>query len=192
MSDIERMTRLLSESGDPGNPRPEFLVNLVGRLRTLAVVGASRDPAKPARRVPSYLAAKGIAIIPVNPHATWILGQRARPTLSQVSEAVDMVLLFRPSDDAAPLIREAAKRPERPAIWLPEGIRSDDAADGVRLNGGVVVQDLCLFQAHRSLRDNRPLHLQSSDRRDRGARTPSELGQNLLGMPLRPDTPPDR
>ncbi len=156
MSDLDRLTRLLAESSDPNNPSPEKLASLISRLSTLAVVGASRDPQKPARRVPSYLAAKGLEIIPVNPNASWILGRRARPALSTVSEAVDLVLVFRPSEEAGALIREGSERSERPALWLQEGIRDDEAATRARASGRTVVQDLCLFKAHRCLRENRP------------------------------------
>ncbi|TVP57407.1 MAG: CoA-binding protein [Gemmatimonadales bacterium] len=156
MSDLDRLSRLLAESSDPNNPSPETLASLISRLSTLAVVGVSRDPQKPARRVPSYLAAKGLEIIPVNPNASWILGRRARPTLAAVSEAVDLVLLFRPSEEAGVLVREGGERPERPALWLQEGIRDNAAASEARSSGRTVVQDLCLFKAHRCLRENRP------------------------------------
>ena len=156
MSDLDRLARLLGTSGDPNNPSPRDLRSLISRLRTLAVVGASRDPLKPARRVPSYLAAKGMEIIPVNPNASWILGRRARSSLAEVTEDVDLVLVFRPSNEAGALIDQATTRPEAPAVWLQEGIRHDETAERARARGITVVQDLCLFSAHRCLRANRP------------------------------------
>jgi uncharacterized protein len=156
MSELDRLAHLLSESGDRGNPDPAALRTLVGGLRRIAVVGVSRDPMKDARRVPSYLAAKGIDILPVNPFAEWLLGRPARDSLSEVTEPVDLVLVFRPSDEAGTLIELAASRPERPAVWLQEGIRADGAARAARDEGVRVVQDLCLFRAHRALTENLP------------------------------------
>jgi uncharacterized protein len=156
MSELDRLAHLLAESGDRSNPSPAGLRDLVRGVRSAAVVGISRNPLKAARRVPSYLAAKGIDIFPVNPFAEWMLGRPARASLEEVTEAVDLVLLFRPSEEAGALIDEAAARSERPAVWLQEGIRSDDRAQAARASGVRVVQDLCLFKAHSALVDNRP------------------------------------
>jgi uncharacterized protein len=156
MSELDRLAHLLAESSDPGNPDPVQLRDLLGRIRRVAVVGISRDPLKDARRVPSYLAAKGLDIVPVNPFATWLLGRPAVAHLDEVSEPVDMVLVFRPSDEAGDVVSLANHRPERPAIWLQEGIRADLEAGYARARGRVVVQDLCLFKAHRTLDDNLP------------------------------------
>jgi predicted CoA-binding protein len=163
MAELDRLAYLLDRSGDRENPGPEGLRRLLARVRTLAVVGISRDPLKPARRVPSYLAAKGMEVIPVNPHAEWLLGQPVRARLLEVTEPVDLVLLFRPSGEVGPLIRESALRPERPAIWLQEGIRDDEAAGEARGQGILVVQDLCLYLAHRALAVNRPEPIKARD-----------------------------
>jgi len=147
----QRLLALLEESSDPDNPGPDQILDILHRLCKVAVVGISRDPIKPARRVPSYLAAKGADIVPVNPNASRILGRPCHPTLQDVKEPVDMVLLFRPSDQVGPFVREAAARPERPVIWLQEGIRSDPEAREARAAGRVVVQDLCIYKVHRAM-----------------------------------------
>jgi len=151
VDDLDRLARALEQSGDSENPPPDRVAEIFRDTRTIAVVGLSRDPAKAARRVPSYLAAKGYDVIPVNPNAERILGKEAVDRLSQVEEEVDMVLVFRPSDEAGSVIRDAAARPERPVIWLQEGIRNDLAAREAREKGITVVQDLCSFKAHRAL-----------------------------------------
>jgi predicted CoA-binding protein len=157
MVDRARLLQVLEESSDPENPGPDEILDILERVRRIAVVGMSRDPQKPARRIPSYLAANGYEIIPVNPYAARILGKPARPTLDDVSEQVDMVLLFRPSDQVGPFIRQAATRPERPVIWLQEHIRSDAEARDARQSGLTVVQDLCIFKVHREMgRDGAP------------------------------------
>ena len=77
MNALNELQHLLDESGDPDNPGPEELKTLMERVRTIAVVGISRNPEKPARRVPAYLAAKGYEIIPVNPFVEEIFGKPA-------------------------------------------------------------------------------------------------------------------
>lgn len=157
MSELERLSQLLEESQDPGNPSPEVLRDLVSRLRSIAVVGISRDPMKAARRVPSYLAAKGIQVHPVNPKARWLLGRPCRPDLRSVVEPVELVLVFRPSAEAGAIATSAAARPEAPAVWLQRGIRDDDAMAQIRsANRGLAIQNLCLFEAHRALDQNLP------------------------------------
>jgi uncharacterized protein len=156
VTDVERIARLLDESGDPDNPSPEELRDLVRSLSRVAVVGLSRDTRKAARRVPSYLAANGIELAPVNPFADRILGKEAVDRLDQVRNPVDLVLVFRPPEEAGQVIRDALARPEEPAIWLQQGIRDDEAAAEARAQGRTVVQDLCIFRVHRSLDENLP------------------------------------
>lgn len=147
------LERLREASGDPHNPGPEELRDIVRGIETIAVVGLSRDPAKAARRVPSYLATKGATLYPVNPFAERILGKPSRASLSEVTEPVDAVLVFRPSDEAAEIVREAAERDEAPVIWLQEGIRADEAVATARAAGRTVVQGMCMYKVHRALGD---------------------------------------
>lgn len=141
----------LRESSDPDNPSAEELRELFERVRHIAVIGLSRSPAKAARRVPSYLAAKGYDVIPVNPFAERILGRQAYEQLSDVLEPVDLVIVFRPSEQAGPFVELAAAREERPAIWLQSGIRSDPEIAAARAAGILAVQDMCAFRVHRAL-----------------------------------------
>jgi predicted CoA-binding protein len=156
MSELQRLTHLLAERPVPDNPSPEVLLELLAELRRVAVVGISRDPLKAARRVPSYLAAKGIEIEPVNPHSGWILGRPVMSSLDDVPGPLDLVLIFRPSEAVPPIVAAALRRQPCPAIWLQEGIRHDAAAAAAREAGALVVQDLCLFKAHRTLDANLP------------------------------------
>jgi predicted CoA-binding protein len=151
MQRLSALRRILAESSDPLNPEPERIEALFQRLHRIAVVGLSRDPSKAARRVPSYLAAKGYEIIPVNPHADRIMGKQALARLADVEDHLDLVVVFRPSADAGAIITEAAARPGRPAIWLQEGIRSDGEAAAARAQGRLVVQDLCTYKVHRAI-----------------------------------------
>jgi hypothetical protein len=151
MDSLEEVRRLLAQSSDRDNPSAEALRTLFEKAWRIAVVGLSRDPAKTARRVPAYLAAKGFELVPVNPRAERLLGREAHGTLSEVAEPVDLVLLFRPSAEVAPFVREAAARPEEPAIWLQEGITAPEAVAEARADGRLVVQDLCAYKVHRAL-----------------------------------------
>jgi len=151
MYDLTALRRILAESSDPANPSAEQLEALFQRLHRLAVVGMSRDPSKAARRVPSYLAAQGYEVIPVNPHADRIMGKKALPRLADVEDHLDLVVVFRPSDQAGPIVAEAADRAGRPTIWLQEGIRADAEAAAARARGRVVVQDLCTYKVHRAI-----------------------------------------
>lgn len=163
----ERLDQLLNRSSDRDNPDVERVAEVVSSVQVVAVVGMSRNPEKAARRVPSYMATKGYDIIPVNPFADRILGKVAYPHLDEVAVAVDMVLVFRPSADAATVVKDAAARAERPVIWLQEGIRADAEASTARAAGLTVIQDLCFFQVHRAIAESQ-LRSTGAERIDHG------------------------
>jgi predicted CoA-binding protein len=142
---------LLDESGDRKNPDAKEMAELMSSVRTIAVVGISRNPEKPARRVPAYLAAKGYEIIPVNPFVDEIFGTTAFDSLAEVETHVDMVLVFRPSAEAAVVAEEAMTRPEKPVIWLQKEIWAEDVAARARDLGLTFVQDLCAYEIHMAL-----------------------------------------
>lgn len=151
MDRLEAVRLLLAESSDRDNPSPERLRRLFETMHRVAVVGLSRHPHKAARRVPSYLAAHGYEIVPVNPHADRLLGRKSHASLEEVDDPVDMVVIFRPSEEAGGFLQSAASRSEHPAVWLQEGIRADLEAGVARAAGGLVVQDLCTYKVHRAL-----------------------------------------
>jgi predicted CoA-binding protein len=156
-SKLDALERLLSASSDPENPGGATLRELMGRPLRIAVIGMSRFPEKPAMRVPAYLAAQGYDVVPVNPNAQRVIGRPAYATLAEVPGEVDLVLIFRPSDQAGAFVREALARPERPAIWLSEGIRADLEIAGARSEGVTAIQDLCAYKVHAALKDERAL-----------------------------------
>ena len=151
MNRIDEVERLLAKSSDGSNPTAQVLVEIFRDVQHIAVVGLSRDLEKPSRRVPSYLAAKGFDVIPVNPRADRLLGRRSWPSLDEVPEPVDMVLVCRPSAEAGTVVEQATSRPERPVIWLPSGTRAPEAVETARAAGHTVIQDVCVFRAHRVL-----------------------------------------
>lgn len=151
MDHLAEVRALLRSSSDPENPSAEELHTLFETVHRIAVIGLSRFPEKAARRVPSYLAAKGYEIVPINPNAERIFGKHVYATLAEVPGKLDMVVIFRPSAQAGRFVKEAADRPERPAIWLQQGIRADEEVAAARAAGITAVQDLCTFSVHRAL-----------------------------------------
>lgn len=151
MDRLIELRQVLAASADPHNPGAAEFRALLDQVERIGVIGLSRFPAKAARRVPSYLAAKGYEIVPINPNAERILGRDAYARLGDVQEPLDMVLIFRPSEEAGPLVAEAARRPERPAVWLQEGIFAEPEVAAARTAGVMAVQDLCAFKVHRAL-----------------------------------------
>ncbi len=96
---------------------------ILERSKTVAVVGMSTNPNKAAFGIPAGLQAAGYRIIPVNPYADEILGEKAYPTLYDVPEELDLVNVFRPSEQATEVVRRAIQVRAK-AIWLQQGIVS--------------------------------------------------------------------
>lgn len=111
---------------------------------TITVVGASANPAKAAHDVPDYMKSQGWLIIPVNPTATEIVGERVYPTLADVPEQVGLVDVFRPSADTPEIARQAVAAGAS-ALWLQLGIRSDQAREIAESAGLLYVEDRCLI-----------------------------------------------
>jgi hypothetical protein len=109
---------------------------------TIAVVGASRDPRKAGGSVPYGLQQRGFRIIPVNPYADELFGERVYRSLAEVTEHVDVVDVFRPAADAPEIARQAA-RIGAGALWLQLDIRSDEARQIAEAGGLDYVEDQC-------------------------------------------------
>lgn len=109
---------------------------------TIAVVGASRDPDKAAHDVPAQLQRAGFRIIPVNPHASELFGERVYRRLAEIPEPVEIVLVFRPDDEAAEIARQAVAIGAK-ALWLQLGLRSAEAERIARAGGLRYVEDTC-------------------------------------------------
>ena len=153
MDKLAQLRHVLSTSSDADNPSAEAIAQLLDDVQHIAVVGLSRNLEKEARRIPSYLAAKGYDVVPVNPHAERLLGRVSYSALDSIPDTVDLVLIFRPSEEAGSFVEAAMARAEEPAIWLQTGIRSPVEVEVARRDGRLVVQDLCIFRVHRTLLD---------------------------------------
>ncbi|MFB6361513.1 MAG: CoA-binding protein [Halobacteriales archaeon] len=117
----------------------------------VAVVGCSRDPEKDAHRIPKYLLEQGYVIVPVNPYAEEVFGRDTYDTLTDVPGRVDIVEVFRPSEEVAGIVDTAIGRDDVDVVWTQLGIRDDAAAERAAAAGLRVVQDRCMMVEHRRL-----------------------------------------
>jgi predicted CoA-binding protein len=129
--------------------------------QTIAIVGLSSNPYKDSYIVAHHLHRKGYELIPVNPTATTILERRVFPTLSalpaDVAERVQLVLIFRPSDEVPQIVDTAlASLPNLQAIWTQKGIVHEAAAARARAAGRIVIQDRCIRTQHLFAKFGRP------------------------------------
>jgi predicted CoA-binding protein len=127
----------------------QTIAQLVGKPLTVAVVGLSPKPHRDSFGVAQYMQAHGWRIVPINPNASEILGEKAYATLTEAAqhERIDLVDVFRNSDDVPPVVDEAIAI-GAPAIWLQLGIAHDDATAKARAAGLRVVQNKCLKVEH--------------------------------------------
>ena len=115
--------------------------------RTIAVVGLSPDPRRPSHGVARYLQRAGYRIIPVNPNVDQVLGERAYPSLRDVSDPVDVVEVFRRSEFVGPIVDDAIAM-RAGAVWLQDGVIDEEAAERARAAGLDVVMDDCMMRRH--------------------------------------------
>ena len=120
------------------------------KLKTVAVVGMSKNPEKAAHYVPKYLAEKGYNVIPVNPTADEILGKKCYPSLADIPVKIDIVDVFRPSDQVQQVIEDAIKIKPR-VVWLQEGIHNPEAESLAKKAGIDVVFNRCMLAEHQRL-----------------------------------------
>ena len=121
----------------------EEIIALFDRSTTVAVVGASENPDKPSHRIPAILLEAGFTMIPVNPTAQEILGQKVYASLEDVPVHIDIVDVFRPPAEA-PAIAASAETVGADTLWLQLGITSDEAKAIAEASGLTYVEDLCI------------------------------------------------
>lgn len=119
--------------------------SILTEVKTIALVGWSPKPDRPSHRVAAYLAARGYRVIPVNPGAAGqtALGETVRASLAEIEGPVDMVDIFRRSEDVPPVVEAALKLRGLKAIWMQLGITNPEAAAKAESMGVQVVQDRC-------------------------------------------------
>ena len=124
----------------------------LANCKTIAVVGLSPKPHRDSFRVAKYMQDHGFRIVPINPNAPEVMGEKAYASLTEAAmhERIDMVNCFRNSEDIPPIAAEAIAIGAK-SLWLQIGVVNDAAAKQATNAGLVVVQDLCLMVEHRQL-----------------------------------------
>jgi len=123
------------------------LKELYKSIQTIASVGLSANVEKPSFGIVYYLQQQGYRIIPVNPTTPEILGQTSYPNLLSIPEKVDVVQLFRRSEDVPPFVEQAIQIGAR-VVWMQQGISNPEAAKKAEAAGLTVVMDRCMRAEH--------------------------------------------
>ncbi|NIO72257.1 MAG: CoA-binding protein [Anaerolineae bacterium] len=122
--------------------------SILEESKTVAVVGLSPREERDSHRVAKYLQSQGYRIIPVNPNADEVLGERSYPDLASVPEPIDVVDVFRRSEAVPEIVEEAIKVGAR-TVWMQMGVIHEEAAARAREAGLQVVMDRCMMVEHR-------------------------------------------
>lgn len=129
---------------------PQTIRKILDQAKTIAVVGLSSKPSRASHGVSRYMQAQGYRIIPVNPNEREVLGETAYSSLAEVPEKIDLVDVFRKSDEAGQVVDEAIALGV-PAVWLQEDV-IDHAAAQRALDAGLdMVMDRCILKEHQRL-----------------------------------------
>ncbi|MGH1568138.1 MAG: CoA-binding protein [Nitrosopumilus sp.] len=132
------------------DPTSDEQIREILSLNKVAVVGMSKNSSKAAHYVPKYLSENGYDITPVNPTTDEILGKKCYNSISEIDEGIDIVDVFRPSDQVLPVIEEAIKKKPK-VIWLQQGIHNSEAEDLAKKAGIKVIFNRCMLAEHQRL-----------------------------------------
>jgi uncharacterized protein len=124
------------------------------QLKNIAVVGVSKNEEKPSHQVPKYLIEYGYNVIPVNPTLSEVLGRKAYSSIAAVQERIDIVDVFRKSEDIPAVVDDALKKDGIKVIWMQIGIYNEDAEKKAKHNGIDVVYNRCMMEEHKRLFDD--------------------------------------
>ncbi len=124
---------------------------ILKQTKIIAVVGLSDKPDRDSYQIASYLQQQGYRIIPVNPRIKEVLGEKAYPSLRDVPDPVDVVDIFRRSEDVPPIVEDAIAIGAK-VVWMQAGIVNEEAAARAEAAGLTVIMDACMRSAHRTLR----------------------------------------
>ncbi|HEY8413373.1 MAG TPA: CoA-binding protein [Pyrinomonadaceae bacterium] len=125
----------------------ETISRILEECRTIAVVGLSSDTWRPSNSVSAYMRRSGYRVIPVNPNETEVFGEKAYPDLASVPEKIELVDVFRRSEEAGKAVDEAIRIGAK-AVWLQEGVIDREAAQRALDAGLLVVMDRCWLKEH--------------------------------------------
>jgi len=131
----------------PEFQNPETVGKILRDYSTIAVVGISDKPDRPSNRVARYLQMQGYKIIPVNPRVEEVLGEKAYPDLGSIPVPVDVVDIFRKSEEVMPIVEDAIAGGAK-AVWMQESVINEAAARKAADSGLDVVMDMCMLKEH--------------------------------------------
>jgi predicted CoA-binding protein len=126
---------------------PQAIERILDECRTIAVVGLSSNPWRPSNNVAGYMKEQGYKVVPVNPNEQEVLGEKSYASLADVIGKVDLVDVFRKSEDAGAAVDEAIKIGAK-AVWLQEGVIDGAAAKRALDAGLLVVMNRCWLKEH--------------------------------------------
>lgn len=129
----------------------QTIAQIFDECRTIAVVGLSSNTSRASNGVASYMQAVGYKVIPVNPRETEVLGEKSYAQLADVPVKIDLVDVFRRSEEAGAVVDEAIKVGAK-AVWLQEGVIDDEAAARAAAAGLLVVMNRCWLKDHRAVK----------------------------------------
>jgi hypothetical protein len=125
----------------------DAIARILEQYKTLTVVGISSKPMRPSHGVSQYMQQHGYRIIPVNPRETEVLGEKVYASLDEVSEPLEIVVIFR-RPECVPEIVDAAIRRGAKVVWMQEGVMHEEAAARARAAGLAVIQDRCILKEY--------------------------------------------
>jgi len=127
------------------------VLDLLRSSKTIAVVGLSSNPARPSNEVAAYLQSVGYRIIPVNPNESEVLGEKSYARLEDIPEPIDIVDIFRRSEDVPP-VADSAIAIKAKTLWLQLGIENAASAEKATSAGLNVIENACLLVEHKKRR----------------------------------------
>lgn len=125
----------------------DLIGDILQKYSTLAVVGISPKLSRPSHGVAAYMRSHGYRVIPVNPNADSVFGERCYASLEEIPEKIDIVVIFRKSEFVPPVV-ESAVRIRAKVVWMQEGVTHREAARQAREAGLQVVEDRCILKEH--------------------------------------------
>jgi len=125
-----------------------IIKNIFLDCKSIAIIGLSPDPTKDSHKVARYLQEHGYKIYPIYPKEETILGEKVYRSLSEISDSVDMVDMFRKPEIANSLLEEVLKRKDVKVFWLQLGIINNEACEKAKANGLLAVQNKCTKMEH--------------------------------------------
>jgi len=120
-------------------------------FKNIAVVGMSPNEGKPSNYVPKYLIEKGYNIMPVNPIYGEVLGNKSYPKVSDIPDQVDIVDIFRKSEDVLPVVQDAILKDGIKVIWMQLGIYNREAQEIAEKKDINVIYNRCILKEHQRL-----------------------------------------